>query len=102
MSSGALDANRVEPKKEEGEEAAPRVPPAEPAEPAEQKGVKRKAGEMDDADATAAPEVEKAGPETLRALPPATPRRRMTKSTASATENPAPPPRRPLRRRARL
>jgi len=34
MSSGALDANRVEPKKEEGEEAAPRVPPAEPAEPA--------------------------------------------------------------------
>ena len=55
MSSGALDANRVEPKKEEGEEAAPRVPPAEPAEPAEQKGVKRKAGEIDDADATAAP-----------------------------------------------
>ncbi len=65
MSSGALDANRVEPKKEEGEQAAPRVPPAgpaEPAEPAEQTGVKRKFGEMDGADATAAPEVEKQDP----------------------------------------
>ena len=55
MSSGALDANRVEPKKEEGEQEAPHVPPAEPAEPTEQKGVKRKAGDMDGADATAAP-----------------------------------------------
>ena len=62
MSSGALDANRVEPKKEEGEQAAPHVPPAEPAEPTEQKGVKRKAGDMDGADATAAPEAEKQDP----------------------------------------
>ena len=59
MSSGALDANRVEPKKEEGEQAAPRVPPGDPPE---QTGVKRKLGEMDGADATAAPEVEKQDP----------------------------------------